>query len=321
MEFFFYFSGGVAPAPLTTGLDEPFQLFMELHQPNDGRKENPNWHFYRDIGYPSPPLGAPAPFKNGGAMPVFYLEEGSGASAKIVGIGLASMFKLPHRATVRQLMSHTNPGHAAAPAGEKDDGEHDLATLLFGAEADRNGLKRRVSFDLAKSERQVNLTDLGEQLLNTPKPSYYPSYVRQPHRNTHDEAMEQIEHNGRNYRRPYASYSPFDQNEVNPSQLHVREHKRPEISGFKVYPAEVAKVIKPGDQFRPERRAAGLDPDMASPGVHLKNRLYAAPANTVFATVVRFHNLREIELGALLWTLTFGDENAVCGKPREHSTA
>jgi hypothetical protein len=47
----------------------------------------------------------------------------------------------------------------------------------------------------------------------------------------------------------------------------------------------------------------------------VQTRLHALPAGTRFERVrLRFHNLRQVELGALLWALTFGDATALNGE-------
>jgi hypothetical protein len=54
--------------------------------PDDGRPINPNWAFFWNEGYPGE-----APFKKGGWMPIFYLED-TNDQYRIESFGLAFMF-------------------------------------------------------------------------------------------------------------------------------------------------------------------------------------------------------------------------------------
>ncbi|WP_018870794.1 TIGR03986 family CRISPR-associated RAMP protein [Thioalkalivibrio sp. ALgr3] len=66
---------------------------------------------------------------------------------------------------------------------------------------------------------------------------------------------------------------------------------RAELSGWKRYPVRSSHHTP-----RP--------PEKSGPKVQVK--LETVPAETTFSTQIRFHNLRDVELGALMWALDFG---------------
>lgn len=77
-----------------------------------------------------------------------------------------------------------------------------------------------------------------------------------------------------------------------------------QLSGWKRYPVKPDHVQAPPN-------------DISN---RVKVRLETAKANTVFEGKVRFHNLRPVELGALLWVISFGERSELChslgmGKP------
>jgi hypothetical protein len=77
-----------------------------------------------------------------------------------------------------------------------------------------------------------------------------------------------------------------------------RERSRPELSGVKIWPARNRYVT--GNGY----------PDHLADQRSIQVTLNALPAGTTFSTKMRFHNLRPIELGALLWALSLGNEAA-----------
>jgi CRISPR-associated protein (TIGR03986 family) len=289
MEFFFFAD---KPAERPEGLDRKYEEFLAIHQPEDGRPANPTWKFFRDRGYPGDDN---KPFKDGGWMPIFYLEDDEG---RIDSFGLAFMFKLAHKGTTHDLLRNSSPDHL-------DPKRLDLPSLIFGmvAAADEKptagkatgqGLKRRAAFDLAVTARDAAVKSLpanGPTVLMGPKPSYYPIYVRQAGKNGKLAELPGAK-NG-----VAATYTPLNKT-LYPNGFDglAREHTAPEIAGAKVWPARGAQRVMFPAVPRP--------PDRSGPSVH--TRLHALPAGTRFATTLRFHNLRPEELGAVLWALTFG---------------
>lgn len=74
-----------------------------------------------------------------------------------------------------------------------------------------------------------------------------------------------------------------------PQQLMERSS---ELSGWKRYPAKPVDVLPP--------------PEKARDNFKVQVTLEAVPEGTQFLTRIRVHNLRPVELGALLWALDFG---------------
>ncbi|MGH7109000.1 MAG: TIGR03986 family type III CRISPR-associated RAMP protein [Stellaceae bacterium] len=292
MEFFFF---DVQPAiRLEDAFAAKFKEFEALHAPDDGRRVNANWVFYNELGYPGN-----APFRDGGRMPIFYLLDTAGG---VESFGLAFMFKLAHRRTTHELLANSTPDHL-------DKTRLDLASLIFGAVADRDagtGLKRRASFDLAlgtlPANGNVRATPSPTVLLG-PKPSYYPIYIRQPV----GAAPGELPHypdpaSGENRRLPYATFTPLDGTLFQPAAQLKDEHKFPELAGVKIWPT------------RRQCSFPNLPPAPHGSNPELQGWLWALPRGTRFRTILRFHNLRPVELGAVLWALTFGQTNAAAGQ-------
>jgi hypothetical protein len=253
----------------------------------------------------------------------YRLHDGSEAETKALGKEpeagppIAGERVLPNDTADPQLLiRNTNPEHFSEDPNLMRPGRYDLAELIFGDAADEKGergAKRRVSFDDARSIGDVKIESIGTVILSSPKPSFYPSYIRQ---SPDDQKLARLEEvtltNGKAYRRPYVTYTPLSQKEISPKELWSREHARPEIAGFKIYPS--AAVNAPSlDEFRAtlENRTA-VSQGMEAPGPAVQVRLQAVSRGT-FRAPVRFHNLRPIELGAMLWILTFGDASVLAG--------
>ena len=73
-----------------------------------------------------------------------------------------------------------------------------------------------------------------------------------------------------------------------------------ELSGWKRYPLKRLDILPP--------------PDKASTAVQVQ--LECTPEQTQFCFTLRFHNLRAVELGALLWVITLPSPD---GKPKRHN--
>ncbi len=297
LEFFFF---DEQPPVELKQFEERWQEFRSIHEPDDGRPHNRNWEFFRDEGYPGE-----APFNSGGWMPIFYLEDANDKD-RIESFGLAFMFKLAHEQRTLDLLCNSNPRHLTlaqrAARGIEDSTEDgaDLPSLIFGSVADGEGggLKRRAAFDVATGTLPPGeglRNDREPTVLLGPKPSYFPVYVRQPNWSKGQLAKGE----------PYATYTPLDE-ERYPKASGVRkpEHERPELAGVKIWPAADVKDV----------RFPRL-PDAIQDNRNVQTRLRALPAGTFFEGIkLRVHNLLPVELGALVWALTFGDTAAVHGR-------
>lgn len=206
-------------------------------------------------------------------IPVFYLPDAGGG---VAALGLALMFRLPFTHSIHDAIGHTSTAHLDPPGLRRG---YDLADLLFGAvhgEDERasgrhqeDSLRGRVSCMHAVLDGNAREMDGEQVILNGPKPSFYPSYIHQPG----TEASGQLRHKGN-----YKTLMDADA----------------ELRGFKRYPAR-PKPNPPrhnADQERNRDVCSFLHP--LEPGCRFRGRIV-------------FHNLRRVELGALLWVLSWGD--------------
>jgi RAMP superfamily protein len=290
LEFYFF---NAQPGEELKDFQPKFDEFLSIHQPGDGPSINPNWQYFREDGYPRE-----GPFEDGGWMPIFYLPDEAGG---VDSFGLAYMFKMAHAKTTHELLMNSSPDHADETDPEKPTS--DFASLIFGSVADKDGrlgMKRRASFDTAiatlpdpacPDDQQILSADNPTVLL-APKPSYYPIYVRQPRGSQPDHLPDNL---------PYATFTPIlSSRQYEDFDALRAEHRAPELSGVKIWPAESGEQACQFPNFAPL-------PNEIARNKRVQVKLHALPAKTVFSTKLRIHNLRSIELGAVLWTLTFGE--------------
>lgn len=175
-------------------------------------------------------------------IPVFFRQQ----NGRIKDFGLAFLYKLPYEKTVEECTVQ-----------EFGESAKDLAECIFGYTENEQSMKGRVQFSAAYSDNARESQEV-RLVLNSPKASYYPIYIKQ-----------YISANGTVNR--YYTYNDG------------------EIAGYKRY-VQRAKVISSD--------ISGVSNDMISTLIPL------APGAS-FKGKIRFHNLREIELGALLSAMTF----------------
>ena len=105
-------------------------------------------------------------------VPVFYHPGPDGCPETM---GLAMMYRLAYEYTLHDAIHHTSPVHL-------DNQHYDLAELIFGAirEEQEGSLRGRVNIGLARSAGgAAETTVLAPVILNGPKPTFYPAYLRQ----------------------------------------------------------------------------------------------------------------------------------------------
>jgi CRISPR-associated protein (TIGR03986 family) len=199
----------------------------------------------------------------GEPVPVFYLRDGDKTR-----IGLAYMPRLAGDFSVHEMRDHTSAEHGNG----QGRGPMDFAEVLFGTvgETPEDCLKGRVTFHHAIAEGSPRPQATDPTILNGPKASYFPNYLKQ-----------KAGPDGRLRSNGYATCLATDEN------------PRPELRGWKRYPA------------RPEAKAQPLTDEQVG-NKKVQVGLNPLPAGTVFTTRVDFHNLRPVELGALCWALTWG---------------
>jgi CRISPR-associated protein (TIGR03986 family) len=177
-------------------------------------------------------------------IPVFFKLEGD----KVKHFGFSKLYRLNNGHSIGDL----EPVHSYK-SSKKD--ELDLAQLIFGAVDDiSEPLKGRVFISHAFCSDNPTAQNTEERVLSSPKPSYYPFYLKQ-------------EDN-----KPYNTY--LNNNSV--------------LAGFKRYPVHIN--TKPNGNHANENIPSNFNP---------------LPARTSFECKIRFHNLRKVELGALLSAITF----------------
>jgi CRISPR-associated protein (TIGR03986 family) len=199
---------------------------------------------------------------NGGWAPVFYLPDAAGLPK---AMGLSQMFKLAYRHSIHEAIRKSSEDHL-------EENQRDLAELIFGdaPAGEAEGNRGRVSFSPARLAGQPEFLSVVETVLNGPKPSFFPNYIRQ---------TPQAETAGNLYGAKYTTLMDAD---------------TPKLRGWKRYPA------------RPKERVAP-PPRLANQNNNVISRLRPLSAGACFSGQVRIHNLREVELGALLWAMTWGD--------------
>jgi len=149
MEFIFYNAKGAR-------LDVPEEVWRGFSQIYG---DNSDWNWWK----------AQSP------IPVFYLLDGN-----VQSLGLSLMYRLAYRNTIHDAIRNSCQQHLERGGG------YDLADLLFGSIDGENqdmALRGRVSVEAAIAQGDVTRDTQPPTILNAPKPSYYPNYIRQDTRN------------------------------------------------------------------------------------------------------------------------------------------
>ena len=151
----------------------------------------------------------------------------------------------------------------------------DFAETLLGRIHDEGCLKGRVQFEPAIQESEVWVSEkLVCETLNSPKPTYYPNYIEQP---------ESIP--GPN---SYKTYMDLDA----------------KLRGWKRYPV-------PQDGGKELEVPAPLDAD-GKVNQKVQTTFKPLGKGAKFRGRIHFHNLRPVELGALLWSISLDDLKTLC---------
>ena len=206
-------------------------------------------------------------------IPVFYMEN----TTQITSIGLSFLYKLAYQNTTHDAVKHTQVSHL-------DTNSPDLPALMFGqiGEDESPSLRGRINIGAATLNGEADYNPLPATILNGPKPTYYPAYVRQ----NKGDALGKLRDAG---------------------DYNTLMDKQAELSGWKRYQTKNSVAI------------SRLDADqLKNPKVQVK--LVPIKKGATFLFKIHIHNLREVELGALLWSLDFGGKagafhNIGMGKP------
>ena len=168
MDFVFAVEGTGKSIAVPKPLREDFKFIHRKGQEKHGGDDDPNeeWKYWQQK------------LRAGERVPVFYLLDNARA---LRSFGLAMMFKLAYKNTPRDLARRQQAKL------DPDERSPDLASLLFGHvtthESDSSretvALKGRVSVRNAVASGAPKPGAPVSGVLGSPKPSYYPSYVRQ----------------------------------------------------------------------------------------------------------------------------------------------
>jgi CRISPR-associated protein (TIGR03986 family) len=200
-------------------------------------------------------------------IPIFYRKNGN----KITDIGLTQLFKLAYNHTVndatKQILEIVN-------IDDKEFYKLDLAEAIFGTtrksldEKENRALKGRVQFSHFKSNTEIEEYEEVYTVLGSPNPSFYPEYIEQ------NCGKDGKVHN---------EYNTLMKNGA-------------KISGWKRYPLRFGK---------PKYITAEEGTDSATRFIPLGRYVDNRFEEFTFSGKLRFHNLKKVELGALISALTF----------------
>lgn len=205
--------------------------------------------------------------KAGRRIPVFFHKNDKG---EVASFGLAYMYKIPFTHSVKDAILRHQKNSGKGP---------DLAACIFGHIESNDALKGRVTFGHAIADKSVP-TGVESEILNSPKPTYYPTYIRQDvdtagKITTTWKALHPNEH----------LESRSKENELTHQTLF---YSKAVPSGWKRYPVH-----------------SGVLKHNHVPDGSLNTKFCPLPAGTTFTCTVNYHNLTKVELGALLSALTF----------------
>ena len=249
---FVFFETDEAPRRIESGV---WSAFIDIHEDQHASVE---WRYWRDKHFADPKK-----FR----IPIFYIED----NGRIDALGLAMMFKLAGKHSTHGLRGDSHGGDAL-----------DLVEAIFGkvGKVPEDALRGRVAFGTATlvNPDDVRLAIQKPTVLGSPKPSYFPTYLRQP-RDPHQATRLP---GGEKYR--------------------TYMDDRAELAGWKRYP------VHPLEQVGlPELNAANQDARQVQ--IELQTLSGKNGQRPRFKSRLHFHNLRPFELGAVLWALRFGERD------------
>ncbi len=191
-------------------------------------------------------------------IPVFYKQETIGNKTLIKHFGFSKLYKLNDGKYLNEL----NPIRSYLNSSTYK--KMDLAESIFGQTRLDKSLKGRVFFSHAvcTSENEESIERI-KRVLNSPKASFYPAYLKQSGTN--------------GYLAANINYSTYRNEEA-------------ELRGFKRYPIHIE--IKREIQTQNENISLLFKP---------------LSAGSTFTAKIRFHNLRKAEIGALVSSISFHD--------------
>lgn len=196
--------------------------------------------------------------------------------------GFSKMYKIVAEKSIHQIQGFDRFSNGQLKRKYKKD----LAETIFGlANQHRESIKGRVFISNAFSKNAISSNTVMVKTLGSPKASYFPFYLEQD-KGARDKIETSPDYKGR----PKGNYKSY----FNPENG---------LRGFKRYPVH---------------RRADLSIEEFS---KITSAFFPLKEDTTFNCKIRFHNLKEAEIGALLSAITFhGNEeghfhNIGLGKP------
>lgn len=196
-------------------------------------KDSDEWKYWKKM------------MEKGEQVPVFFSVDNNG---KLLHLGLSYLYKLPYPKRIKEYLYD-----------DHKKSKLDLSECIFGVTA-KDSLKGRVQFSHAFTEQKPS-KDKISPYLGSPKPTYYPIYLKQ---------------NGENGYMINKERGIFFSTMLN---------NNAELKGWKRYPVQNEWE----EDFIPPK---GQEDNT--------NPFYPMTIGSEFIANVRFHNLRRVELGALL---------------------
>jgi CRISPR-associated protein (TIGR03986 family) len=153
--------------------------FESVHRDPNTRQPNKEWDYWRQRMYK---VALPEMKRR---VPVFWLNDGSGAEPRIRAMGLSMMFRLAYRNSTRDLARQRGLG-GGQPYSDPHAAPMDLADCLFGRVVPGEGpasLKGRIRFSHALRSAAGAVVDEAAVTapMLAPKASFYPAYIAQRH--------------------------------------------------------------------------------------------------------------------------------------------
>ena len=281
-DFFFYGHTGDQDLKVEPEQMRAFELIHSsgAEQHADTITPNDEWKFWRKQLHKKGAISINEEPAKKRCVPVFFIIEKDFKKGQPVlrSFGLAMMFRLAYDQSVHDLRKNTQ--------GSFDRKRRDFAELIFGhvnndknertqgyEELDpRNTLRGRVSIGHARVVGKAELAKPVKAVLSAPKPTYYPAYITQ---GSGPGDNPQRQRTGRGYL--WTAY--------------MKEQK-PQLRGWKQYLAHNSWERSP------------KLPDKA--GESVMTTFQPVKEGAVFRFKIRVHNLRPVELGALMWAINFG---------------
>jgi len=202
-------------------------------------------------------------------IPIFYIKN---KNDNVTNIGLSQLFKLAYNHTIKEATKQVTELIDIKKEGNKveKDVKLDLSETIFGAIREKaSALKGRVQFSHFKCDSIPKKYQKITTVLGSPNPSFYPEYIQQNCKN-----------NGK----------------VENDKYNTLMDKLSKISGWKRYPSRNGK---------PHFKKAEEGTDSATAFTPLGNYNDNNFNEFTFSGKVRFHNLKKAELGALISSITF----------------